>query len=176
MESTPSPVEPVAVPNTPVSIGRPRSVTLLALGVLIITVINLIRFALSLREWSFLAARASVSPLYLALSGLVWTVAGACLVWGLWSGKRWAPRYTQAVALTYALYYWLDLLFLQDHPTGGAGGLLSKVLPNNWLFSVLVTILFLAYIAWTLGRRKVKAFFNQDRANAPGEPAGGMPE
>ena len=163
MDRTPPIVEPPAAEAAPEAshIRRPWSVTLLALGVLIITVVNLTRFVLSLHDWSFLASQPGVSPLYLALSGLVWTLAGAVLVWGLWSAKRWAPRLMQAEALTYALYYWLDLVFLQDHPVGTAGGVLSVVLPSNWLFSAVVTIVCLGYVAWSLGRSKVKVYFSQ---------------
>jgi hypothetical protein len=156
-------------------IRRPFSVTILAFGVLIITVINLTRFALSLREWTFLASQPGVSPLYLNLSGLAWTVAGPVLVWGLLDAKRWAPRLMQVEALTYALYYWLDLLFLQDHPVSGAGVVLRIVLPTNWLFSALVTTICLAYMAWALGRSKGRAYFGEARSgqsNQGDEPQG----
>ena len=96
-------------------IKRPWSVTLLALGVLLLTVINLIRLVLSLRYWGFLTGRLGVSPIYLALTGFVWSVAGLFIIWGLWKAKSWAPRLMQAVALTYALYFWLDHIFLMQH-------------------------------------------------------------
>lgn len=145
---------------------------MLTIGVLIITVISLVRFVLSLRDWSFLAAQAGVSPFYLAVTGLIWAIAGSCLVWGLWGAKVWAPRLMEAEALTYALYYWLDLLFLKDHPVNVSSSALQAVLPTNWQFSAGVTALCLAFMVWTLGRKKVKAYFGQaesddthDRAN-----------
>lgn len=145
------------------AVKRPWSVTLLALGVLIITATNLTRFVLSLRSWTFLASQSGVSPLYLAVSGLIWSVAGSILFWGLWRAKLWAPRLMQAEALTYALYYWLDLLFLKDHPVSGAAGGIQVVLPTNWQFSTIVTVLCLAYMVWTLRRSKVKAYFGLDK-------------
>lgn len=158
---TPSlgPPDVITTPTGRPPIKRPWSVTLLALGVLIITVINLVRFVLSLRYWDFLASQPGVSPIYLALSGLVWSLAGAFLLWGLWVAKIWVPRLAQALALTYALYYWLDLLFLQDHPLRGAPGTILAVLPTNWPFSLGVTVVGLAFIVWMLGRAKVKAYF-----------------
>ncbi len=134
---------------------------MLALGVLILAGFNLLRFVLSLRDWSFLAAQPGVSPYYLAISGLIWALVGAFLVWGLWKAKSWAPRLLQAVTLTYALYYWLDLLFLRDHPVNDASGALGAVLPTNWQFSAGVTVVSLAYILWVLSRSKVKAYFGQ---------------
>jgi hypothetical protein len=161
MDSKQSPNEP-SVPqaaSTARSNKRPHSVTLLALGVLIITVINLTRLVLSIRYWGFLNSLPAVSPFYLAITGLIWTVAGSFLLWGLWKAKIWAPRLMQAVALTYALYYWMDLIFLQDHPMSGAAAAIRMVLPDNWQFSAGMTVLYLAYMVWTLGRSKVKAYF-----------------
>jgi hypothetical protein len=138
---------------------RPWSVTLLALGVLILTVINLIRFVLSIRYWGFLAGRMGVSPIYLTLTGFVWGVAGLFVLWGLWKAKNWAPRLMQAVALTYALYFWLDHIFLMDHTVVGASGAVRVLLPSNWQFSAGVTVVSLAYIVWIFNRTKVKAYF-----------------
>lgn len=145
-------------------IPRPFSVTILACGVLIITVINLVRLILSIRNWGFLASLPGVSPIYIAISGFIWTLAGATLLWGLWRAKAWAPRLMQAVALTYALYYWLDVVFLEAHPLGGA--VETILLPVNWPFAAGITVVCLAYMAWTLGRRKVRAYFNPIEAGA----------
>jgi len=66
----------------------------------------------------------------------------------------------QAVALTYALYYWLDHLLLMGHPANGTSGAIRVLLPVNWQFAAGVTVICLAYTAWALGRAKVKAYFN----------------
>lgn len=142
-------------------VKRPWSVTLLVLGVLIITVINLVRFVLSLRYWNFLASQPGPSPLYLAISGLAWALAGGFLLWSLWKPASWAPRLVEAEALTYALYYWLDLLFVRDHPVNDVALAIRAVLPTNWRFSAGVTVVCLVYIVWVLGRSKVKAYFEQ---------------
>jgi hypothetical protein len=138
---------------------RPWSVTLLAGIVLIITIINLIRFVLSLRYWTFLSSLSAVSPVYLAITGLVWSMAGVAVVWGLWTAKPWGPRLMQAVGLSYALYYWLDLVFLKEHPINGAAGTMRALLPTNWQLSAAVTLVLLAFMVWVLGRPKVKAYF-----------------
>lgn len=139
---------------------RPWSVTLLAIIVLIITIINLIRLVLSIRYWTFLSSRPAVSPLYLALTGLAWSAAGAVLLWGLWRAKPWAPRLMQAIGLTYALYYWLDQIFLKDHPISGASGTVRALLPSNWQFSAILTVIGLVFMVWVLGRAKVKTYFS----------------
>lgn len=161
MDSLQSPNEssrPQPVSEAPLN-KRPWSVTLLALGVLSITVINLIRFVLSIRYWSFLSARAGISPFYLTLTGFIWSATGLVLFWGLWKAKIWAPRLMQAMALTYALYFWLDHIFLMDHPVGGATGAIRALLPVNWQFSAGVTVVSLVYMVWTLGRLKAISYF-----------------
>lgn len=173
---------PAEVPEQPtqaasIRLPRPASVTILVIGVLIITAINLVRLVLSIQEWKFLATWPGVSPFYIALSGLIWTLAGSILLWGLWRAERWAPRLARALVLTYALYYWLDHVFLVDHPLDGASGATRALLPVNWPFSAGITVLCLAYTAWTLNRRNVKAYFGQDdvqtdRASSSNEDSG----
>ena len=151
---------------------RPISVTLLAVLVLTIAGLNLGRLVLSILQWSFLKTLPGVSPLYLAASGLVWTLAGLALAWSLLRGLSWAPRLMQALTLSYAAYYWLDHIFLVDHPlnlpaeTGPAS---QALLPVNWPFAAGLTFLLLAWMAWTLSRPKVKAFFNQAVSLEPAE-------
>lgn len=157
-DKTEQPQESQAGIDLPVK-KRPWSVTLLTFIVLIITIINVIRFVLSIRYWTFLSSRSTVSPLYLLLTGLVWGIAGAILLWGLWTAKPWAPGLMQAVGLTYALYYWLDQIFLKDHPVSGASGAVRALLPTNWQFTAVVTVISLAFMVWVLGREKVKAYF-----------------
>ena len=139
--------------------SRPGSVTILALGVLIITIINLTRLVLSILNWDFLVSWPGVSPLYMSLTGLIWTLVGLLLLWGLWKARKWAPGLMQAVVLTYALYYWLDYVFLRDHPASAAAGAQRVLLPVNWQFAAGATVICLAYTAWTLNRSKVKAYF-----------------
>jgi hypothetical protein len=156
-QTTPKPAGPQTEVHAHIN-KRPLSVTLLAAGVLIITVINLIRLGLSIRYWSFLGSRSGISPLYLTLTGLIWSAAGLALLWGLWKAKKWAPKLMQAVGLTYALYYWLDHIFLMDHPVNGMTDILRTVQP----FSVVVTVVCLVFMVWTLGRANVKAYFGKD--------------
>jgi hypothetical protein len=161
MDSTPipeQPVEPQPAVRSQIN-KRPLSVTLLALIVLIITVINLLRLGLSIRYWSFLSSRSGISPLYLALTGLIWGAAGLSLLWGLWKAKKWAPKLMHAVGLTYALYYWLDHIYLMDRPVSGVSHAFRAVLPINWQFSAGLTVVGLIFMVWTLSREKVKAFF-----------------
>lgn len=133
---------------------RPFSVTILAFGVLSIAGWGLVRLFHALERWNFLEGLTGVSPLYIAFSGLVWALAGLPVFWGLWRGYRWAARLTQAMALTYALYYWLDVVLMMEHFSGG-------VLPENWPFAMGLTALLLGFTVWTLNRPAVKSFLGE---------------
>jgi hypothetical protein len=109
---------------------------------------------LSLVQWQFLSTLERVSPFYQALTGLVWSVTGFLLSWGLWRRKPWARMAAVWWTLLYALYYWLDRLFL-------AGWLKSGEPPSNLAFAACVTLMILAFVFWTLSRSKVKIIFGE---------------
>lgn len=152
--------------------ARPLSVTLLAFLVLSIAGSNLTRTVLAAQQWKFIQSWPGVSPLYILLSGLVWTLAGLTALWGLWRGLHWGARLTQALALTYALYYWLDNILRVDHPFSLASGSLRLLLPLNWKFAVGVTVILLTATAWILNRRAARAFFGDEPAQTIAEAEG----
>jgi uncharacterized membrane protein (DUF2068 family) len=140
--------------QSPISIlhSRPASVTLLALGVLIISGINLLRFVQAIRQWDFLSEMLSISPFYLAATGLFWGSLWLVAAWGLWRGRRWAPSLTIIASLAYTLYYWLDRLLLASDSPG-----------INWPFTTALNAALLFLTAWILTRSKAKAFFQRKR-------------
>jgi len=129
-------------------------VTLVALLVLTIASLSLLRLVLSLLQWQFLDSLEGVHPLYLALTGLTWAAIGFTLFWGLWRKHHWALRAVCWGALLYALYFWLDRIFL-------SGWLKSHTPPANLAFSVGLTLVILAFIFWNLSRPKIKAIFGE---------------
>jgi len=158
MDNTGLPIEqPTEIASAHAS--RPWSVTILAFGVLIITIFNLTRLILSIANWDFLVSWPGVPALYMVITGLIWTLAGSILLWGLWRAKNWAPRLMKAVLLTYVLYYWVDHVFLVDHPTSGVVGARQALLPINWRFTAGMTVVCMVYTVWTLSKPKVKAYF-----------------
>ena len=163
----PSAVDSPPPDGGPLPARRPFNVTLLTLGVITISVLNLARFGLALRYWEYVDQRTPVSPWYLALSGLVWGLAGLPLAWGLLRRQAWGPNLMQAMALTYATYYWLDQVFLQDHPMAGAEGGARLLLPGNWTFEAGLTVVLLAFTVWTLNRRTTKAYFGEVNEHRP---------
>lgn len=128
---------------------RPFGVTLLAALVLSIAGLHLIRFIQALKTWDFLAGLPGVSPLYLALSGLVVALVGFPLAWGLWRGMAWAARFTRIAALVYILQSWFDRTFLAQ----------EAFQRTNWPFALAATFLLLVWVFFILSRPQAKAFF-----------------
>jgi len=130
---------------------RPFGVTLLAIGVLTIAVLNLTRLLSAIHYWAFLQGILPFSGLYLVVTGLIWAGFGLPLFWGLWHGLSWAPGFLRIAAFAYLAYYWLDRLLLSNHPGREA----------NLLFAIGASSISLVVIYWILSRRKARIFFRQ---------------
>ena len=129
---------------------RPFLVTLLALLVLTITATHLVRFLLAVSWWDFLSSLPRVSPIYLALTGLIWTLVGLPLAWGLWTGFTRVPQAMQIFTLVYALYWWLEKLWIARS---------NREEATNWPFAAGLTAVLLVTVFWTFSRPRAKAFF-----------------
>jgi hypothetical protein len=128
------------------------------LGVLSLTSLHLARFFLAIRQWQFISAGpAEISPLYLALTGLIWGLAGLPLVWGLWRGRRWARKTLIGFGSVYAFYYWVERLLLVREPEAY----------GNRPFMLGLTIVLLLFTIWTLTRPRARAFFGEMHAQRP---------
>jgi hypothetical protein len=127
---------------------RPRTVTLLALGVLIITLLNWVRFGYTLLNWNFDASILPISPFYVAGSGLIWGIVGLSVFIALWRGWRAARWLTMAVTTAYLLYYWADRLWVAK---------IADLTP----FSLIVSSLLFIFALWAVSRRKARTFFGE---------------
>jgi hypothetical protein len=136
---------------------RPFSATLLTWVVLIIASLNWLRLITIIRQWTFLESLLTTLPLlYLAVTGLIWGLLGAILVWGLYLGLPWAPRLMRITAPIYAAIYWIDRVMIADH----------SAIANRWPFALGLTIFLIIFTFWVLSRPKAKKFYkiqNPDR-------------
>ena len=130
---------------------RPFLVTVLAVVVLSITILQFLRFINAFTLWDFLSELPTIDPLYFALTGLIWSILGGILFWGLWSGKHMAPRATRILVTAFILYQWIErIIFVrQGHQL------------ENWQFMIGMTLLVLIFIIWTLSRSDAKTFFGE---------------
>ena len=93
---------------------RPFGVTLLLWMVLSLSAWGLVRLAATLRWWDVLSEfKASLSPLYLSITGAGWAVAGAVLLWSLWSAKAWSRLAILTSIILWLTEYWIERLFFQ---------------------------------------------------------------
>jgi uncharacterized membrane protein len=68
-----------------------------------------LRLLAAWRWWEVLSEfGASLSPWYLAITGVLWLVAGLVLIWSVWAGKRWAY-----LALPISIFVWLAEYWLE---------------------------------------------------------------
>lgn len=122
---------------------RPRSVTFLALGVLIIGALFWTRFAQAVQLREFIQAlEPGVSVGYLAATGLIFGAVSLPAAAGLWLGKPWAAPLTQGFFGGLAAWYWLDKILLVT----------AETVTGNWTFALAATALVLAVVQWTLSR------------------------
>jgi hypothetical protein len=134
---------------------RPLSVTLLIVVVLIFTGLNLLRLILTIQSWNFLAGLLPVSPWYMALTGLLWTILGCALIWGLWLRLAWAPHATRIVSAIYMLYYWIDRLFVASR----------SGLEASWPFTLVICLVLYLWIFWLFTRRRIRNYFGASHDN-----------
>ena len=94
---------------------RPFGVTLLIWMVLSLLAWGLVRFSATLHAWDVLIEfGASLSPLYLSVTGAGWAVAGGVLLWSMFAGKKWTPRAILTAISVWLIEYWIERVFYQQ--------------------------------------------------------------
>ena len=109
------------------------SVTFLFVVVLIFTVLNGVRLFSAIQSWAMLenySARPGAG--YFVSTGAFWLVSGSLLLFGLYKRLSWTPLTLANTVGLYALYFWVDRLFIQE-----------SILQNNSSFMLgLTAVLF----------------------------------
>ena len=128
---------------------RPFLVTMLAVSVLILTAYNAVRFGAALAQWTFLTGvMPNPGPLYIAVTGLFWSLGLLGVTLNLWFGWKWVRPITALGLLLYTAYYWLDRVLFSAQPR------------ENWLFVVALMIFFFLFAALALNLPGSRKFFN----------------
>ncbi len=129
-------------------IQRPRYVTWLSIGVVILAGVHLAGFkaALALPDLPYSAPRS-----YLAIRNGVWAVGELLIAIGVFIGMRWSLLGIRWGGIGLALWYWGDrLLFARSD--------FSRLsLPLNAVF----TLLALGWIFWGTNRPSVRSFYEE---------------
>ncbi len=117
---------------------RPIIVTLFMVGVLIFSMVLLAGGIKTLQLWRYPDQTLPVYPLvYVIIRNFLFGIGGLFLVWGLLSGKHWAPGWTLAVVVVYIATYWLEWFFLVS----------TDIRSENLAFSTCLTV-FAVLITW----------------------------
>lgn len=128
--------------------GRPLRIYFLVLLVVGVIAWNGLRLGETIFFWKTLEEYGA-HPLYIAVSGGVWVVTGLLLVQSLWLGKAWGWAASLGGSVGYLAWYWFDRLVLQKPHA-------------NWLFVLIVQIVFSLIIFIILFSRKTKQYFKRD--------------
>jgi hypothetical protein len=142
---------------------RPFSVTLLLWLVLSLSAWGLVRLLAALRWWDVLNEfGASLSPLYLSLTGAGWAVVGAVLLWGLFSGKSWTRLAIPASIFLWLMGYWIERMFFESPRA-------------NLPFALIASVLLFVITLVSALNRKTKYFLTRseehEQPNEDTEPA-----
>src|SRR5688572_8795727 len=126
---------------------RPFGVTLLLWLVLSLSAWGAVRLIAVLRWWNVLNEfEARLSPLYLSITGVGWMIAGAVLLWGLFSGKLWTVRAILASISLWILQYWVERIFFESPRA-------------NLFFALILTVLLFIVTLISAFSRKTRQFF-----------------
>ena len=74
-------------------------------------------------------------PIYIGVTGAIWTLTGLFLLWSFWRGVRGTRRALLIASGLYAAWAWIDRIFIQTQ------------MRANWPFALLITIILLAFVA-----------------------------
>jgi uncharacterized membrane protein len=128
----------------------PFRVTLLYILVLTLSAWNGLRLWTAL-AWHNVLDEFSAQPAatVIAVSGAVWLVTGAILIWSIWQEKAWAAKMLLGVTAGYSVWYWSERLIWQiPHP--------------NWLFAVIVNLALIVFILFAAKRLTREAYERQN--------------
>ncbi|MGZ9234880.1 MAG: hypothetical protein ACXW4E_05085 [Anaerolineales bacterium] len=142
---------------------RSFSVTLLLWLVLSLSAWGLVRLLAALRWWDVLNEfGASLSPLYLSITGAGWAVVGAVLLWGLFSGKSWTRLAIPASIFLWLIGYWIERMFFESPRA-------------NLPFALIASVLLFVITLVSALNRKTKQFLRRseehEQPNEDTEPA-----
>jgi hypothetical protein len=122
---------------------------MLALFVLGLALWNGLRLIQAIGFWSIIIEyRGEPGPLYVAIFGGFWFLAGLSITWGLWQRKTWAWFGALGGAVGYGFWYWFDrLVFQKPH--------------SNWPFALASTVFFVLCFSIMLRRGVIQFFFQK---------------
>ena len=137
---------------------RPTGITLISVLFLLISLFHLLKFIQTLRQWDTLTdLPLTIPPIYLAVDGLVWWIAGMSLAIGLWLGKPLARPLAQVISILYTLMFWIDILWIAE----------AEVIAGRWPINLVLTAVGLGGILMILNHKTAQIYFRKNPATIP---------
>jgi hypothetical protein len=131
--------------------NRPRILSVLVIFIFLAALFQVYKFIQVLLQWSKLTELPlTVSPIYLAGSGIIWGLSGLVLSWGLWTGRSWSRKTGLVLSLAYAAFIWVDMTLIAE----------PDILKNRWLINLFYTILGLTSTWLVLNLTKTRNYIS----------------
>lgn len=126
---------------------RPTELKLLSLLIAWLVLLNFLRFGqpLVFRQ-TLVHYPLKVSPLYLAISGAVWTITFSTLLWACWTRKPWAWGTMVGASSCYVVWALIDRFALQNSH-------------GNELFFGITTLIVIIVVFILLFSRNMKDYY-----------------
>ena len=155
---------PADIPNP----SRPRSVTLIAVGVLLLGLVNIYRALILYQQTDFqLGLGVSLDPRVRMVIAVVWSIVLIALAANLWMRKPLTRLLVPLLLLVYAIYR-LALV-----------GIFAKsaYVRESQIATVVLYGVAIAFTSWTLNRKAVRGYFvntkvEQEIDSGPSRKAG----
>ena len=130
--------------------SRPKTITLISFMFFLFSLFNMLKLSQAIFQWKTLISfQISISPLYLVVTGLVWSVFGLFVSWSLWTRKSWGRKSTLVIVMFYTIIFWVDLIWIAE-PT---------VLQTRWLVNLCLTIIGLPTVYLSLYSKLSQDYF-----------------
>jgi hypothetical protein len=121
--------------------------------VLFLSAWGAVRLVATMTWWDVLYRfDASLSPLYLSISGAAWAVAGLVLLWSIWAGKPWSYLALPSSVFLWLAAYWVERIFFQ-------------VPRPNLTFMIAATVVVSAITLIIMFNRRTKEFLLKSEAH-----------
>ena len=134
----------------PICQRRPFLLRVLFLLFVLWSVLGLLRFARGLIDRSLILELLDLGVYwYFLISGLTSGLAAWPALWGIMRRSNWAPTLIWVLSVLYPVFYWIERLFLWVDPEA----------VDNWLFMLLLTMLWFGVVFWALRSKRGNSFF-----------------
>ena len=137
---------------------RPRMISALIWGILLISAFHLFKFVMVLITIEVLQILPlNVSPVYLAGDGLFWGISGIFLSWSLWTGKSWSRAASYILSVGYCLVFWIDRIWIAE----------PELISQRWPVNLTLTIIGLGFIIFILAGKPSREYFRKNPVKIP---------